>query len=311
MSLGMLDMLGERNIVQPYGRRSALNSVGWSRVALAILALLLVLSGCTAPAPDSSVDSLPRSYDGKPDLNGIWQAINTAHWNLEDHPALGGPPQFGTFTAMPPGKGVVEQGAIPYQDWALEQRQSNFHNRFKEDPEAKCYLPGVPRATYMPYPFHILQGTGKIMLVYGFAEANRTIHMDKADPIPAPIDSWMGRSHGYWDGDTLVVNAQGFNGQAWLDRAGNFASYALEVEERYTLLSENAMLYEATLTDPTVYTDSWRISMPLYRRLEADAEVLEYKCVEFSEELLYGHLRRGAQEVESQATGAQQGGGSQ
>lgn len=281
--------------MQRRGRARALNGIYHPRV-LVSMALLMVVCACSTTTGNAPEDALPRAYDGKPDLNGIWQAINTAHWNLEAHPALGGPPEYGTFTAMPPGKSVVAEGVIPYQTWALEQRQNNFANRFKEDPEAKCYLPGVPRATYMPYPFHILQGTGKVMMVYGFAEANRTIHMDKDDPVPAPIDSWMGRSHGYWDGDTLVVKAQGFNGQAWLDRAGNFASYALEVEERYTLLSDNAMLYEAKMTDPTVYTDSWTISMPLYRRLEADAQVLEYKCVEFSEELLYGHLRRDAQE---------------
>ena len=162
------------------------------------------------------------------------------------------------------------------------------------DPEAKCFLPGVPRATYLPYPFQILQGTGKIMIVYGVAEANRTIHMDKDSPEPAPIDSWMGRSHGRWEGDTLVVDVAGFNGQAWLDRAGNFASDTLKVEERYTPMGPNAMLYEATLEDPKVFTRPWKITMPLYRRLEKDAEILEYKCVEFSEELLYGDLRKGA-----------------
>jgi hypothetical protein len=283
---------------------------------LSIAAFLIagvLLAGCgpagggdtdaVEPAAHAPDDGLPRAWDGKPDLNGIWQAIGTAHWNLEDHEAAAGPPEFGALGAMPPGQGVVVGGEIPYQDWALEQRQANFANRFQEDPEAKCYLPGVPRATYMPYPFQILQGDSKIMIVYGIAEANRTIHMDKEDPEPAPIDSWMGRSHGHWDGDTLVVNAAGFNGEAWLDRSGNFASYALEVEERYTLLGPNAMLYEATLTDPSVFTKPWKISMPLYRRLEPDVELVEYKCVEFSEELLYGNLRRGADQEAGRSGG--------
>jgi hypothetical protein len=236
--------------------------------------------------------AVARMTDGKPNLNGIWQAINMANWDLEDHPAQEGYPQLGAIGAIPPGQGVVEGGDIPYLPAAIEKKRANFKNRRTEDPEAKCYMPGVPRATYMPYPFQIIQGTGKIMIVYGFAEANRTIHMDKDKPEPAPIDSWMGRSHGRWDGDTLVVDAAGFNGQAWFDRAGNYATDALRVTERYTPSGPNHILYEATLEDKNVFSRPWKISMPLYRRVEKNAQVLEFKCVEFSEELLYGHLRR-------------------
>lgn len=263
---------------------------GEGRGALVVLGLCL-LAGCVT---QNSQSELARAYDGHPDLSGIWQTVGTANWNLEDHPASAGPPELGAIGATPPGKGVVADGGIPYQDWARTQQQQNFASRHKKDPEAKCFLPGVPRATYLPYPFQILQGTGKIMIVYGVAEANRTIHMDIENPVPAPIDSWMGRSHGRWEGDTLVVHAAGFNGQAWLDRAGNFAGYALQVEERYTPMGPNSMLYEATLEDPDVFTKPWKISMPLYRRLEPDAEILEFKCVEYSEELLYGHLRKKA-----------------
>lgn len=240
----------------------------------------------------SQATSVPRLFDGKPDLNGVWQAIGTAHWNLEDHPAAPGHPDLGAIGAIPPGQGVVVGGEIPYLRAALEKREANFRNRITEDPEAKCFLPGVPRATYLPFPFQVIQGDSKIMIIYGFAEANRTIHMDKANPEPPPIDSWMGRSHGRWDGDTLVVEAQGFNGQAWLDRAGNFASEGLRVRERYTAIDRNALQYEATLTDPAVYQRPWTIRMPLYRRLEPNVRVLEFKCVEFAEDLMYGHLRR-------------------
>jgi hypothetical protein len=153
-------------------------------------------------------------------------------------------------------------------------------------------MPGVPRATYLPYPFQVIQGDKKIQIAYGVAEASRTIHMDKDNPEPPPIDSWMGRSHGRWDGDTLVVDAQGFTGEAWFDRAGNHASAFLRVEERYTPMGRNAIMYEATLTDDTVFTRPWTIRMPLYRRLEDNARVVEFKCVEYSEDLLYGHLRR-------------------
>ncbi len=263
------------------------NPISW-------LCLVLIAGGCAATQPE--VDPIPRAWDGNPNLNGVWQAMGTANWNLEDHGSYGGPTEYGVFTATPPGLGVVVEGEIPYQDWALEQRAQNFAARFAEDTEVKCFLPGIPRANYMPYPFHILQGDQKIMMVYGFAEANRTIHMDKETPEEAPIDSWMGRSHGRWEGDTLVVEAHGFNGQAWLDRAGNFASDTLKVEERFTPMGPDSIWYEARMEDPNVYTAPWTIALPLYRRLEPNAQVLEFKCVEYSEELLYGHLRRGAEQ---------------
>ncbi len=259
----------------------------WAKAAI-LLAVILLAGRATAQTGAQA----GRTWDGKPDLNGIWQAMNTANWDLEDHPARPGHPDLGAVGAMPPGVGVVAGGAIPYQPQALEQKKKNFANRIKDDPEAKCFMPGVPRATYMPFPFQIVQGNQKIMMVYGFAEASRTVHMDKAKPEPAPIDSWMGRSHGRWEGDTLVVEAAGFNGEAWFDRSGNFASSALKVTERYTPAGPNVINYEATLEDASVYTKPWTIRMPLYRRLEPGARVVEYKCVEFSEDLLYGHLRK-------------------
>lgn len=265
-----------------------------SRITLlsaAAIACGVLLSRSTSNAQPSNFQP-PRMTDGRPNLNGIWQAINTANWDLEDHPAQAGLPQLGAIGAIPPGQGVVEGGEIPYKPEAAAKKRENFKNRMSEDPEAKCYLPGVPRAAYLPYPFQIIQGDRKIMMVYGFAEANRTVHMDKAKPEPAPIDSWMGRSHGRWDGNTLVVDAAGFNGQAWLDRSGNFASDALRVVERYTMVTPDRLDYEATLEDPTVFTRPWKIRMPLYRRVEPDAQVIEFKCIEFSEELLYGRYLR-------------------
>jgi hypothetical protein len=261
-------------------------------VAAIAVGFLVLLPLATVLNAQTAESDAPRAWDGHPDLNGVWQAIGTANWDLEDHPASGGHPDLGAIGAVPPGQGVVVGGAIPYQDSALEQRQQNWENRPAGDPEAKCYFPGVPRATYLPHPFQIIQGDKKIMMVYGFAETSRTIHMDKDNPEHAPIDSWMGRSHGHWDGDTLVVDASGFTGEAWFDRAGNFASNNLTVVERYTPMGSHAIMYEATLEDPTVFTRPWQIRMPLYRRLEDNARVLEFKCVEFSEDLLYGHLLR-------------------
>ena len=233
----------------------------------------------------------PRTADGKPNLNGIWQAFNEANWDIEPHAASAAPlAQTGAIGATPPGMGVVEGGPIPYQSSAMEKRRANYKDRQSLDPEAKCYLPGVPRATYMPHPFQIVQSSTAMLFTYQYAGAVRTIFMK--DPGPAPADSWMGWSVGKWDGDTLVVDATSFNDQTWFDRAGNFHSDALHVVERYTPIGPDHLLYEATIEDPKVFTRPWKISMPLYRRIEKTARVMEFKCVEFAEELIYGHLRK-------------------
>ena len=261
-----------------------LRSAAW----LAVTCVALV----AGPAAAQSGDGPRTSWDDRPDLNGVWQTMSSAHWNLEDHRAAAGHPDLGAIGAQPPGQGVVVGGQIPYTAEARQQRDENFANRIGNDPEAKCFLPGVPRANYMPYPFQVMQGDRKILMIYGFAEANRTIHMDKDDPESPPLDSWMGRSHGRWEGDTLVVEAEGFTGEQWFDRAGNFASSGLRVTERYTPMGPNVIRYEARLEDPNTFTRPWELSLLLYRRLEENARVLEFKCVEFSEDLLYGHLRR-------------------
>lgn len=233
---------------------------------------------------------IPRTAGGKPDLNGVWQALNTANWDLETHAPSPGPPEIGAIGGTPPGWGVVEGGAIPYLKDAAAHKKENFANRWTADPELKCYLPGVPRATYMPYPFQIVQGSSTILIAYEYADAVRPIDMGK--PRESPADSWMGWSNGHWDGDTLVVDVTGFNDQTWFDRAGDFHSDALHVVERYTLVSPNVLNYEATIEDPKVFSRPWKISMPLYRHVEKDARLMEFKCAEFTEELLYGHLRK-------------------
>ena len=260
------------------------------------------LLGATLPlhgqAPGTYTAPRSRNGDGKPDLNGIWQVMNTANWDLVSRPQQAGPLyQLGAMFFVPPARGVVEGDAIPYQAWAAEKRKQNFENRIKAepfnsdlgDPEMKCYMPGVPRAAYMPYPFQILQGHREILFAYQFAKASRVIHMNKK--VEASVDSWMGTSNGRWEGDTLVIDVTGLNGQAWLDRAGNFMSETARVVERYTPLSPYHLQYEATIEDPKVFTRPWKISMPLYRIIDPGAEMLEVNCVELSEEALYGKLR--------------------
>jgi hypothetical protein len=250
-----------------------------------------------------------------PDLNGIWQALTTANFDIQAHPArpalaiIPASPRtdtpglvrathvelpapsvraLGAVGGVPAGAGVVEGNEVPYQPWALAKKKENADSWLERDPEIKCFMPGVPRATYMPYPFQILQSTNKILIAYEFAGATRTIHMDPVGDSPS--SSWMGWSRGRWDGDTLVVDVTDFNEETWFDRAGNFHSDALHVVERYTPVSPHHLMYEVTIEDPKVFTRPWKMSMPLYRRFERDTQILEYKCVEFVEQLMYGHL---------------------
>jgi hypothetical protein len=211
----------------------------------------------------------PRTREGQPDLQGIWQVLNTAAWDLEDH---------GASLGVPAGRGVVEGGVIPYQPWALAKKRENFENRATLDPETRCYLPGVPRITYMPYPFQIVQQADKVSILYEYLHASRYIYLNGNPHPDGPIEWWMGDSRGRWEGDTLVVDVIHFNDRTWFDRAGNFHSSALHVVERYARTGPDHMLYEATIEDPTVFTRPWKISMPLYRRQERDIELYEYQC---------------------------------
>jgi hypothetical protein len=273
------------------------------RVAFQLVAALLALILSASTQADYKA---PRGPGGvHPDLNGYWQALGSAHYDLERHMARSsleeregprgpvpskGTVALGTVAAVPPGLGVVEGGKIPYTPDALIKRNENRADWLQRDPEIKCYLPGVPRATYMPYPFQIIQGERDVFIAYQYAQAVRNIYSN--DPGPAPIDSWMGQSVVSWDGDTMVLTVTGLHPDSWLDRAGNHHTEQMKVVERYTPLSANHLQYEATIEDPGVYTKPWTISMPLYRRMEADFQLLDFKCVEFVEELLYGDFRR-------------------
>lgn len=261
------------------------------RTLPAIAAVSSVMLGMTAVEAQAPAYRAARTADGAPDISGIWQAINSAQWNIEAHSAAPGAVlELGAAGAIPPGHGVVEGGALPYRPEALAQRQQNFANRLDLDPEVKCYLPGVPRSTYMPFPFQIVQSAEFVMLVHEYAGAVRTVYM--TNHMEAPAESWMGWSNGHWDGETLVVATAGFNDRTWFDRAGNFHSKALRVTERFTPRSPDTMLYEATIEDPDVFTRPWTMRMPLYRRVEQNAELLEFRCVEFVEELIYGEFSK-------------------
>jgi hypothetical protein len=256
-------------------------------VNCAVTAVLLL----AAPICGQQAARVARLPDGKPNLSGIWQAMNTAYWDLEEHSARQGLVlALGAMGAEPGGPGVVEGGEIPYLPAAKEKKKSNFEQRLTADPEIKCYLPGVPRATYMPYPFEILHSTKAIFFAYEFAGAVRNIFLK--NPGEAPADSWMGQSVGNWEGDTLVIDVSGLDERPWFDRAGNFHSDALHVVERYTPMGPDILSYQATIEDPKVFSRPWKISMPLYRHVEKNARLSEFKCVEFVEDLMYGDFAR-------------------
>ncbi len=273
-------------------------------MVLAVSAFAAALALTSQPATGQA-QRPARTADGKPNLNGIWQALNTANYDLLSHqarPAMAMRPgpinpvpaagvvALGAVGAVPGGIGIVVGDEIPYKPEAAAKQKANQANWLTADPEIKCYLPGVPRANYMPYPFQILQNEKAIFFAYEYAGAVRNIYL--TDPGPAPVDAWMGQSVGRWEGDTLVVDVTGFNDQSWFDRSGNFHSDKLRVVERYTPLGPDTLTYEASIEDPDVFTRPWTIRMPLYRHVNADARLNQFKCVEFVEELMYGQYRK-------------------
>jgi hypothetical protein len=226
-----------------------------------------------APARSLPSTALPRTVDGRPNLQGIWQVRNRAAVDLEDHHASHG---------MLAGRSVVEGGTIPYQPWALKKRQENFANRRTADPLANCYMPGVPRIMYMEFPFHIFQTRDHVAITFEWSQVFRLIYTNGSSPAKG-IDFWMGDSRGRWEGDTLVVNVTNHNDRTWFDMAGNFHSEAMRLLERYSLLDADTIRYEVTVEDPKVFTKPWRIDMPLHRHKDLD-RVLEYQCNAEAEE---------------------------
>jgi len=267
-----------------------------------VLLTLLIAAFAAAQAPSQPIPRLPG---GKPDFNGIWQALSAAHYDIERHMArpsmmlrqgpygpLPAEPllRLGAVGSVPGSMGIVEGGTIPYKPEAQKIREENRANWLDRDPEVKCYLPGVPRATYMPFPFQIVQNQKQFFFRYEYAGAYRDIYFK--DPGPAETDSWMGQSVGRWQGDTLIVDTKGFNDQTWFDRGGTHHSAQLHVVESFKLITPNHIQYEATIEDPEVFTRPWKISLPLYRRMEADARLMDFRCVEFVEELMFGEHRK-------------------
>jgi len=237
-----------------------------------IAAFVVFTLASPVAAQTSGTYTPPKTREGQPDLQGIWQAVNTAAWDIQDH---------GASLGVPAGRGVVEGNEIPYTPAALAKKQENLKNRDALDPINKCFLPGVPRITYLPYPFQIVQLADRVTILHEYSRVIRFIYMN-GNPHPAGhIDWYMGDSRGRWEGNTLVVDVTHFNDETWFDRAGNFHSDALHLVERFTRTGPDHMLYEVTVEDPKVFTRPWKMSMPLYRRQEKDVELLEYDCAAY------------------------------
>ncbi len=280
--------------------------VGGATVVVGCWLTAVLMSG-QAPPSAAGVQfptgyKAPRAADGRPDLSGIYQALTTANIDIQDHEAQPGPhPELlGAYGGFPAGQGIVEGGEIPYRPDALAKKKQNVEKRMvasipgepdtvlSGDPELKCFMPGVPRMMYMPYAIHVFQTPGFVLMTSEFNNASRIVRMNWKEE--APIDSFMGWSRGHWEGETLVVDVTGFRDDNWFDRAGNHHSDALHVIERYTALSPYHLQYEATMEDPKVFTRPWKTSFPMYRRMEKNVQLMEYKCVPFVEELIYGRL---------------------
>ena len=286
---------------------------------VSVMALACALGACqtmpidsttttsSSAAPEAMAWKAKRGPDGvHPDLNGVWQVLNTANYNIEAHPASAalqmreGPyvpvphasvVALGAIGAVPAGIGIVQgDGKIPYTAEALATRDENRKLAVELDPEVKCYLPGIPRANYMDKPFQIFHSDKAVFIAYEFAGAVRNIFL--TEQPPAPAQSWMGQSYGYWEGDTFVVEVTDQLPTTWFDRSGNFKGPSTKVVERWTPTSDSTLRYEAEITDPEIYTKPWKISFNLYKAVGEDAQLQQFKCVEFVEELMYGHLRK-------------------
>jgi hypothetical protein len=261
-------------------------------LATAAMALLPATAAAQGRGRGAAVKAGPftRLPDGKPNLQGYWETRNffTA-FDLEAHDKA----EFG----VPAGRGVVvdpPDGKIPYQPWALAKKKDILEHHLFDDPQAHCWLSGVPRQMYTPFGFQILQPPGNVVMLYEAFHSYRILALDNKPHPPDVIRLFEGDSRGHWEGDTLVVDIKNQNEKTWFDMAGNFHSDALHVIERYTMIDANTIRYEATLEDPKVYTRPMKIAFDLGRNTQADYEQMEYACVEGERDLQHYTESEGA-----------------
>jgi hypothetical protein len=252
----------------------------WLSVALLVVSVSGALLPLAAQAPAAGFRA-PRTSLGQPNFQGIWQAMGSAHFDLEPHGA-----SFG----IPAGLGVVvdpPDGKIPYNAAGLAKRAENLRNRATADPHAKCFKPGVPHMMYLPFPFQIVQSATQVTVLSEYVHNVRNIYLNRSKHYPTgDAEFWNGDSVGRFDGDSLVTDVANFSPNPWLDRSGNHHSEDLKVTERFTLIDADTIRYEATLEDPKTFTRPWRMSLLLYRRKEPNLRILEYECHAYAENSL-------------------------
>jgi hypothetical protein len=269
-----------------------------TRALLAAVLMAPLLSiGIAAQAPATAPGPIHRLPDGTPDLNGFYQSDGGgANYGLAQHPRV---------NLTPPGRGVIidpPDGTLPEQPWAqAEQVRRELPEQGYDDPTAHCFVAGVPRSFYVPAPFHILQTSDTVVFLHE-RMAWRTVALDRSTHLPDTIRLWQGDSIGRWEGDTLVVETRNLNGKTWLNEVGEIVSHAQQVVERFTPVDADTIQYEATVTDPIVYTRPWTIAIPLNRQ---SGELLEVACLEDNQDLQ--HLKDVRDAVRAE-TGEAQGG---
>jgi hypothetical protein len=233
--------------------------------------------------PVAKVPPMPRTPAGKPDFQGLWEVRppgGNAAYDVEDH--------LKQVYGIPPGKGVIvdpKDGKIPYLPAAAQRKQDLVEHHMYEDPEAHCFLSGVPRQVYAPFGFTILQPAGYTLMLFENFHAYRVIPMDGRPHLPPDIKLYDGDSRGSWDGDTLVVDVTNQNDKTWFDMAGNFHSDAIHVVERYTPADANTINYQATIDDPKTFSRPWTIAFPITRITRPGYEMMELACVEGERDL--------------------------
>jgi hypothetical protein len=259
---------------------------------LRLISVALCLGALLSAQAEQPAQKAPfkRLANGKPNMQGYWQTRNffTA-FDLEEHPVE----EFG----IPKGKGVIvdpPDGKIPYQPWALEKKKDILEHHLFDDPQAHCWLSGVPRQMYTPFGFQILQPPGAVVLLYEAFHSFRIIPLNGKRHPASEIRMFEGDSRGKWEGDTLVVDVTNQNDKTWFDMSGNFHSDQLHVVERYTPVDLNTIRYEATLDDPKVYTRPWKIQFDLGRNPDPHYEQMEYACVEGVQDLQHYTESEGA-----------------
>ena len=228
---------------------------------------------------------VPRMPDGKPDMQGYWEidpAVNITA-QLEEH-------ETGFGIRASPRVIDTSDGTIPYQPWALKERdRRRHHDNAYEDPEGKCALAGVPHQMYVLFPvFQILQPPGAWLAVFEYVHAYRRVDLTRSRHLPDANRLWEGDSIGHWEGDTLVIDTTNLNGKPWLELYGDFIGPNAHVVERLTMRNANTIDYRAVINDLETFTRPWSISFSYFRGTNV-TELYEQNCHETNVDL--EHMR--------------------